>query len=208
MHFQFWNAAVLGCGLATDVGERWFAEWRGLDPRCKVGWRTRWPLQIAQYHPDLILVLLGGQDAFDRRINGVVTKFDTAQGTALAMRDLQEATNIWTKQGAHVVFLTTPYYKLGWPQKIQVERSPLHEPWIDKWNLFERFTADRNTGKATVIDTNRYLDPQGHWTDKVNGITTRTIDKCHLSFAGADFVAQWLTPQLPALARALGARQN
>ena len=66
---QFWDASVPGCGLASDVGERWFAEWRGIDPKCLPGWRERWPRQIARSDPDVVVVLFGAQDAFDRRID-------------------------------------------------------------------------------------------------------------------------------------------
>jgi hypothetical protein len=57
--------------------------------------------------------------------------------------------------------------------------------------------AHRDRANVSVLDLNRYLDPDGKWTDTVDGIKVRTFDRCHLSPAGAAFVAQWLTPQLP-----------
>jgi peptidoglycan/LPS O-acetylase OafA/YrhL/lysophospholipase L1-like esterase len=198
--FVFWSAAVPGCGLATDVGERWFDEWEGLDPRCTPGWRTRWPLQVAAFKPDIVIMLVGGQDMFDRRINGQVIKFDTPAGAALAESDESQAIKLLSARGARVVVLTTPYYVLGWPQQVEVDRSPLYKPWTDMYNGYQRAVAKQAGGKVAILDLNRLLDPNGVWTDTVDGIQVRTFDKCHLSTAGANFVAKWLTPQLAKLA--------
>jgi peptidoglycan/LPS O-acetylase OafA/YrhL len=194
--YVFWNASVPGCGLASDVGERWFGEWRGVDPHCLPGWRQRWPSEIKAFRPDIVVGLFGGQDAFDRRIDGRVFPFDTADGAALAHEDLQGAVKILSAGGAHIVLLNTPYYVLGWPQQVQVDRSTLNPAWIDRFNGFEHDVAAAQPRRVTVLNLNHYLDPDGHWTDTVDGIKVRTFDKCHLSPAGAAFVAKWLTPQL------------
>ena len=135
--YQFWNASVPGCGLGTDVGDRWFDEWRGVYPPCLPGWRDRWPHELKVFRPDIVVGLFGAQDAFDRRMNGHIVHFDTPDGTALATHDLQSATTMLSSRGAHVVLLTTPYYVMGWPQKVQIERSPLNAPWIDRYNLLQ-----------------------------------------------------------------------
>ena len=80
-----------GCGLASDVGERWFAEWRGTDANCLPAWRERWPGQLAAFDPDIVIALFGAQDAFDRRVDGTEVRFDDAEGSLLAQRDLTEA---------------------------------------------------------------------------------------------------------------------
>jgi peptidoglycan/LPS O-acetylase OafA/YrhL len=197
--YQFWNASVPGCGLGTDVGDRWFDEWRGVYPACLPGWRDRWPHELRVFRPDIVVGLFGAQDAFDRRVNGHIVHFDTPDGNALATQDLRSATTLLSSQGAHVVLLTTPYYVMGWPQKVEIERSPLNAPWIDRYNLLQRGVARHSGGRVSVVDLNRYLDPDGHWTDTVGGIKVRAFDRCHLSPQGAAFVAQWLTPKLPKL---------
>jgi hypothetical protein len=99
--------------------------------------------------------------------------------------------------------LTTPYYRIGWPQKVQVERSPLYEPWINEYNLLQLAVARRNKAKVSIFDLNKWLDPNGTWAGTVNGIKVRTFDKSHLSLAGSDYVAQWLEPQIAKLAHSL-----
>jgi hypothetical protein len=195
--FTFWDASVPGCGLGTDVGDRWFAEWRGVEPRCLPGWKDRWPGQVAAFHPDVVVGLFGAQDAFDRRIAGNEIKFDTDAGIQLAQQDMEGAVSVLSASGAKVIMLTTPYYTLGWPQKVDVDRSPLHEPWIDRYNNdVVRAVAARHPDTMSVIDLNRYLDPAGTWTDTVNGIKVRSFDRCHLSELGSNYVAWWLAPQI------------
>ncbi|MFI5101697.1 MAG: SGNH hydrolase domain-containing protein, partial [Actinomycetes bacterium] len=195
-NFQLWNASVPGCGLATDLGQRYTAGWESQPPRCAPGWRDRWPAEVAQWNPKVVVVLLGAQDTFDRRVGSKVFPFDQASGQQLAMGELQQAVNILGKDGARVVFLTAPYYVLGWPEQIVVDRSHLNPAWIDRWNGFLRDTAAANPGKVTVLDLNKVLDPDGHWTDTVDGITVRISDRMHLTGQGADLAAQALMPQI------------
>ena len=201
-HVGFWNVAVPGCGLSSDVGDHWNGvSWLPIYKPCLPPWRERWAQQIAQYHPDVVVMLVGAQDTFDRRINGTVVKFDTSAGARLATLDLQDAVATLSKGGAHVVVLTSPYYVLGWPWQIDTERSSMYKPWIDRYNSLERAVAKGSSGRASIVDLNKYIDPDGVWTDTVNGVKVRTFDKMHLSAAGAQYVAKWLMPQLEVLNR-------
>jgi hypothetical protein len=194
-HFYFWSVAVPGCGLSSDVGDHWNGEsW--LDRRCRPAWRERWPQQLAQFRPDVVVMLVGAQDTFDRRINGQVVKFDTTEGARLAQGDLQDAVTMLSTGGARVVLLTTPYYVMGWPMKIDVKRSCMSHDWIERYNTLQRAVVQRNGSHASILDLNKYIDPNGAWTDAVNGINVRTFDKMHFSSEGATYVAKWLVPQL------------
>ena len=199
--YQFFNAAVDGCGLAQDVGERWFARWIKDDPRCVPGWRERWPAAINGYAPDLIVALFGAQDVYDRKIDGREIPFDSAEGQALAEQELQQAIDILTAGGAHLVLLTTPFYVAGWPMKIQADRSAFNDSWITRYNTIQNAVASRNPDKVSIIDLNRYINPSGRYQKTVNGIEIRTFDNVHLSTEGAEFVIRWLHPQLEYLGR-------
>ncbi|HZP27630.1 MAG TPA: SGNH hydrolase domain-containing protein, partial [Acidimicrobiia bacterium] len=195
-YFQLWNASVPGCGLASDLGQRYTAGWESQPPKCVPGWRDRWPAEVDQFNPQLVVALLGAQDTFDRRVDGRVYPFDSPSGQQLAMGELQQAVDILGKNGAHVVFLTAPYYVMGWPQQIVVNRSQYNPAWIDRWNGFLHDLAAANPGKVSVVDLNRVLDPAGRWTDTVDGVTVRISDRMHLSPAGADLAAQSIMPQI------------
>jgi peptidoglycan/LPS O-acetylase OafA/YrhL len=205
--YSFWNVAVPGCGV-SDIGEHWYKEWKPEDKRCQPKWRERWKKQVDQFRPDVVVMLVGAQDTFDRRINNVVTKFDTAAGASLAKKDLKEAITMLTARGATVVLLTTPYYIPGWPMKVDLKRSCFNEAWINRYNDLQREVQRTSDGKAAVINLTRVLGPDGHYTRTVNGITVRSYDSVHLSEEGSDYVAQWLTPKLRTYAKRLAGKSD
>jgi peptidoglycan/LPS O-acetylase OafA/YrhL/lysophospholipase L1-like esterase len=196
-----WNAAVDGCGITQDVGEQRVWGWQPSRPACSPGWRQRWPLQLSQFNPDVVVLLLGTDDAFDRKINGQEINFDSAEGDRLTRSELQEAVTTLSGSGARVVALTTPYHVIGWPRQIRLERSSYNPDWVNRWNNDLRAVATGNPLTVTIADLNRFLGPEGRWTDTVNGVTVREFDKMHLSAPGADLVGSWLAPQLLRLAR-------
>ena len=205
-----WDAAVDGCGIVQDVGEQRVWHWSSAPPGCSPGWRERWPLQVDQFNPDVVVVLLGTDDTLDRRIGGREITFDSTEGDELTRSELQEAVSILASHGAHVVALTTPYSppeptgaRIGIP-----ERSSYNPRWIDRWNEDLRAVATRNASSVTITDLNRFLAPDGGWTGTVNGVSVRGPDKTHLSPEGADMVATWLAPQLVRLARPSAATAN
>jgi len=195
--WRLWNVAVPGCGLSSDVGDHWDGVgWRLHEDRCDPPWRARWPLQVAAFRPDVVVMLVGTQDIFDRRINGQVVEFDTLAGTLLARADLDEAISVLSAGGARVVVLTTPYHVLGWPMRIDESRSSMYAPWTDRYNSIQRSAVDASGGRAEIRDLNRLIGPDGVWTDTVAGIRVRNRDRMHLSPEGAAFVADWLAPTL------------
>jgi peptidoglycan/LPS O-acetylase OafA/YrhL/lysophospholipase L1-like esterase len=197
-----WNASVDGCGITQDVGERHVWGWETANPACSPGWRQRWPLQVGQFNPDVVVALLGTDDTFDRRIDGREITFDSPEGDDMTRNELQEAVAILSGSGARVVLLTTPYNVLGWPRRVRVDRSTYNPAWVDRWNSSVRAVATRNPSTTTVVDLNRFLGPEGKWGDMVDGVKVHTFDKMHLSPEGADLVAGWLAPQVVRLARA------
>jgi len=199
--YQFFNAAVDGCGLAQDVGARWFSYWLEHDPRCVPGWRDRWPAAISQFAPDIVVALFGAQDTYDRRIDGREIPFLSPEGQALAQQDLQDAINVLSASGAHVVLLTTPYYQAGWPMRIDPDRSAFNPAWIDSYNRIQRTVASLNADRVSVLDLNKYIDPDGRYQKTVGVVTIRSFDNVHFSPEGAEFAIRWLHPQLDFLGK-------
>ncbi len=192
---EVWNAAVPGCGLA-DTGDHWIGRWDGPDERCTPTWRERWPQQVAEFDPEVVVALFGAHDATDRRIDGTEYEFDTEEGAALARAEIEEAVAMLSSGGAKVVLLTAPYYVVSWPQEIDEERSFYNPEWIDRWNQLLRDVAAAHPGLVTVLDLNRLVDPDGVWADSINGVAIRHEDRVHFSSAGASYIGQWLAPQV------------
>ena len=115
---------------------------------------------------------------------------------AVVLHWLDEAIAVLGAGGARVVVLTTPYYVLGWPMRIDEHRSSMYAPWIDRYNSIQRSAVLAAGDTAEIRDLNGLLDPDGVWTDTVNGVRVRKADRMHLSTDGARFVARWLAPTL------------
>ena len=194
--FQFWNAAIPGCGLATEEGERLVAsQWVGPYSKCEPTWRTRWPDQVELWKPDVVVVMLGAQETYDRRIGSRVIYYDTPDGAALRRATLEHAVSEIEAGGSKVVLLTGLYGKLGWPLQIDLARSGFNDSWIDAWNRAVTEVAAVDPAHRTLLDLNAYLDPDGHWSENVQGIQARS-DGVHLTPEAADLAAQWLVPRI------------
>ncbi len=198
--FELFDASVPGCGLLSDRSEVWVGYWQPGDPTGKcITWRDRWPRDVALWDPDVVIALFGGHETQDHRIDGVTYKFDTPAGAALADEELADVRRLLTASGARIVFLTTPYTRQPWPHPVDRARSGYNDRWIDRWNQLLAETAAADPTHAVVVDLNRFLDPDGTWTEIVDGIEVRAPDRVHVSDSGADLVAQWLAPQIAEL---------
>jgi len=200
--FVFVDATVPGCGMASDRGERWVGAWEPPDERCLPEWRVRWRQHVEQFDPDIVLLLLSAHDAVDRRIDGHEIPFDSPEGEALMRADLREAVDLLSSEGARVLVLNTPYYRQPWRLPVDPNRSSFNNAWVDRQNRVAFEVVSAVPERATLFDLNLLLDPEGRWTDTVDGIRVRAPDTVHLSDEGADFVARWIMPNALALAEA------
>ena len=108
-------------------------------------------------------------------------------------RELDLALDIVARKGAHVVLLTAPYTRRAerpdgslWP-----EDAPGR---VDAWNTMLRAAAVRH--RATVIDLNARVCPDGKFTWRAGGVQIRS-DGLHFTPIGVRrYIAPWLLPQL------------
>jgi hypothetical protein len=193
--FVFFDATVPGCGLTSDTGERWVGEWALPDDRCLPPWRTRWADHVSTFDPDVVILPLSAHDAVDRRIGGQEIAFDSDAGAALERRDLRDAVRILSARGARVIVLTMPYFRQPWRLPMDPNRSSFNNAWVDRMNGTAHEAVAPLGPRAAILDLNALLDPEGRWTDTVDGVNVRAPDTIHLSDPGADLVARWLMPQ-------------
>ena len=194
--FRFWNASVPGCGFATEVGDHQLgAQWIAPPEQCRPTWRKRWPAHIAAWNPDVVVVGLGGQVTYDRRLSGHVVLYDTPAGIALARDELDTAVRLLSTRGAKVVVLTALYGRLGWPLQINLDRSGFNDAWINEWNTIARNVAAAHPKSVQLLDLNERLDPGGKFSETIDGVGARS-DGVHLTPEASDITAAWLAPQL------------
>jgi peptidoglycan/LPS O-acetylase OafA/YrhL len=194
-HLLLWNRGVLGCGISRGGDVLEGGQLQHQSSSCN-NWPTRWGQLLDQFHPDVVVMLVGAWDVLDRRINGQWLKLGTPEHDAYFLQTVSDAVNLLGSRGAHVVILTTPYFSrpdLTVPDPVRwIEYDPSR---VDRLNLLFRTWMTQNSGKATLVDLNRFVSPGGHFADTVNGINIRD-DGVHFSPSGADYVADWLGPRL------------
>jgi hypothetical protein len=92
--------------------------------------------------------------------------------------------------------LTLPYIA-------QTTEQPDGSPWdmnlparTNAYNADVRRAVAEHRRQATVIDLNKLLDPQGHYTSYIHGVRVRSFDDEHISTAGGELLRGTLLPQL------------
>jgi hypothetical protein len=195
-HIVMWNRAVLGCGISRGGEVLEGGEWTSQPSSCN-NWPTRWGQYLDQFHPDVVVMLVGAWDVLDRRVNGQELRIGTPEHDVYFLATINEAVDVLGSRGAHVVVLTTPYFNrpdLTVPDPVRwIEFDPTR---VDRINSLFRSWMSQNPDKnATLFDLNRFVSPGGHFADSVNGVNLRD-DGVHFSPSGADYVADWLAPRL------------
>jgi peptidoglycan/LPS O-acetylase OafA/YrhL len=193
-----WNRGRLGCGLFYDGAVFEGGELTPVDPACN--WRERWPSELQLFAPDVVVMLVGAWDILDREVDGHVVRFGSAEYDSSFLHQLDDATNLLASTGAKVVVLTTPFFSR--PELVgETGREwPEYEPWrVDRINSLYRDFLENHPGRYRMIDLNKYVSPQGRFTDELDGQVIRG-DGVHFNTAGSNLVVNWLTPQLQEVA--------
>jgi hypothetical protein len=101
--------------------------------------------------------------------------------------------------GARVVLATSPYTSSG--ETLAGRQWPEDAPWrVREFNAMLRHVTATHSATVSVLDLNKILDPDGHYQAVIDGVTVRSADGVHFTWAG-DF---WMAPQILPPLRALG----
>ncbi|MET0728836.1 MAG: acyltransferase family protein [Acidimicrobiales bacterium] len=192
-----WDTSVVGCplfaaerefdGVRTDGGPQ-CAEWRRD--------RTRW---LADFDPDVVAVLSGVWETYDKVVDGDHLEFGSDAFDDWFSDELDRLVHELSANGARVVLLTVPCNDReegitgAEPPENQAER-------IAHVNDLYRQGARRNGDDAAIVDLHGFVCPGGIYQDRLGEIPLRT-DGVHFTREGAEIVRTWLYPRLASLAR-------
>ena len=192
------NQARLGCDLdPTEIVN--ITGVTGMAAQGCAGWQTRWADMVASRNPDVVGLEVGRWEISDRIYGGHwITIGDRAWDTHLTAL-LTRAVDVLSSRGARVVLFTTPYV-------VQNQEQPDGRPWpvnlpsrVDAFNALLRRVAASRPKVATVVDLNRMLCPNGHYTDLVDGVQVRSSDREHISLQGGELVRSAVLPTIERL---------
>ena len=189
------NASTLGCDfdpVPSVLGGVQYVSWH-----CE-NWQTSWAQTIASYRPQVVGLLMGRFELADHFYDGSWRHLGQPYWDAHLLSELDRAVKILSAGGARVVIFTFPYID---PPLEQPNGDPYPEnvpSRVDSWNVLLRQVAASNPTTTTLIDLNRILDPDGRYTDTIDGVEVREpSDGIHITVVGGE----WLEPQvLPEIA--------
>jgi peptidoglycan/LPS O-acetylase OafA/YrhL len=187
-----------GCGLATALpfNEHGTVTYGTLAPCAK--WPTIWQADVKHVHPQVVALVIGWWEAMDRVYQGTWQHLGDPAFDAYEKRQLEKAVSVLGSGGAHVVLMTSPYYDTG----EQLNGQPWDEDSPTRVNVLNKLilsVAAQHPKTVSVVPLNKYLDPHGHYTLKIDGKTMRFADGVHTTEAAGTYLAPKILPLLAAL---------
>jgi peptidoglycan/LPS O-acetylase OafA/YrhL len=198
------NQGSPGCSLAegNQVRVLWYTDPPGKpcqsdDPE---GLLQTYRSFVTRFDPDVVVYVARG-DTLDTELGGKWQHLGQAALDNWAESRFQAAASVLASGGAHVVFLTSPFYDSGeqgngqpWPEnapgRVATDNRLLHQ------------AAQADPALATVFDLGSLLSPTGQFATSINGVTVRCQDGVHMTIGGGQWVAARLLPDLVSLGRA------
>jgi peptidoglycan/LPS O-acetylase OafA/YrhL len=199
-NFAISGRPIIGCGIATaDIVSDGVTHKQGAE--CD-DWPQDYRDAMTRTDPDVTVLLVGAWEVYDRKVDGMVARAGTPALEAYLRAQLDRAAGILTSNGAPLVLLSTPCFRL--------------EPGgVAKWGIAERNSATRiawfndvlrryaaaHPGRTTFLDLHGVMCPGDRYRNEINGVKTRA-DGMHFTPEGAHLAWRWLLPQLQPLALA------
>jgi peptidoglycan/LPS O-acetylase OafA/YrhL len=198
-----YNGAILGCGI-TNGAE---FELKGVDApmatACSDGpsdelWPHLWLTDIANYKPNVVIILAGRWEVANRTYDGSWTNIENPTYAAYVKQQLEYAVRLAGSGGAHVILMTAPCYDTG--------EQPNGDPWpedsqarLSIYNQLVRQVA-ATSENTSLINFNAMACPGGQFEQDMDGIQVRDADGVHFTFGGGRAFAPEIWPVVVASA--------
>lgn len=192
-----WDRSIVGCSLFP--GERVSgSQVTDGGPQCKI-WRDDRKRWLAQFRPDVVAVLSGVWESYDKVVDGRRLVFGTPGFDRWFSGQLEELIISAERIGARVAFLTVPCNRRA-EGVTAVEPPENDRRRLAHLDALYRSAAQRHPGVASSIDLGGYVCRGGRFDTRVDGVELRSQDGVHFTLDGAAVVWRWLLPKLVALA--------
>ena len=197
---ELFDEGILGCDLSINPSMVGGVEYRGV-PGVNCGsWPAVWAGVVRKYDPEVVGMLIGRFELADHYFDGKWMYVGEPAWDAQLIGSLDEAIDILSARGAHVVIFTFPYIDPPVEQ-------PNGDPWPENlpsrvvaWNALLRQVAKAHPKTTTLINLNQILDPAGHYTSVVDGVLVRPMDDgIHITLQGGEWLQSSILPEVARL---------
>lgn len=210
------DKGILGCGVA-DGPEVQLLGARDATPSACNGspftpgeplanqpWPYQWLAAMNQVNPNVVMILAGRWEVDDREYQGQWTNILNPTFAAYVKQQLEKASDLVTKTGARLVFLTAPCTNEGeqpdgapWP-----EDSPQR---LKVYNDLVRQVAAEHPSTDSVVNLFSMVCPGGQYSATIHGVAVRRTDGVHFTIAGGQYLAPLIMPPVVAVGKAQAA---
>jgi hypothetical protein len=221
-HIAIENMTILGCGVAMGPTVR--GDYRGQfqklhlnSPSCgkisglpahnQVPEAEAWAAWVREVRPNVVVLLAGRWEAYDRFFNGHWTSILHSDFASYTRQALARAVRIGTAMGAHMVLMTTPCYeKIEEPNgTVYPEDDPRR---VRAYNRLVHEVASQFPSIVTVQDLYSLACPKGVFQAELHGAPLRSIDGIHFEVSAPGTGGDILGPTILPLWERLGHEQE
>ncbi|MBM3675006.1 MAG: acyltransferase [Actinobacteria bacterium] len=154
-------------------------------------WRSTFREAVDAFDPDVVVLMTGTMEPFDRMVDGRVLRVGTPELARHLERRLEEVRRLTTGDGRRLLLLTLPCADPG-PQHearwAEVRGDQRRVEWVNEvWGGF----AASHAGSVGVVDLGAVLCPNGNARATFGGADLRP-DGFNLSAQGATTIWDWL----------------
>ncbi len=199
------NDALVGCGvvrsteyIAHGVANLMAASCNSSTPATQQ-WPAQWSGDLAQFHPNVVAVLVGRWEINDRLDQREWMHIGEPAYDTILRQSLEQAVNVAGSTGAQVMLMTAPCFDSGeqdngqpWPEDSATRLSD--------YNTILRQVGSEHPTNTEVFDLGSLVCPGGHFALSVDGVQLRDADGIHIVPTAA--AGQWLDARvLPEVVR-------
>ena len=162
-------------------------------------WERLWTGEIAEFHPQVVGVLIGRWDILDHVEGNAIVHIGQPAWDRHLTSEIDHVADVLSAHGVRVVFFSMPYIDPT-NETLNGALSPEDSPTrVDEFNHLLAVVAARHPGRVSVIDLNRILDPHGEFQSVIDGVTVRWADGIHISKPGGEWLQARVLPTIAQL---------
>jgi uncharacterized protein len=152
-------------------------------------WHQHLKTMLKQYHPDLVIVCVGGDDEQGMKVHGNVYGFDTPQWRARYSTLIRQIDTMTTRAGSYVLWVGLP-----------VMKSNIYNEGVATLNSLYRSVAITVPGVTFLPSWSLFTNTHGQFemAGPVNRVRTllRAPDGIHLSYVGENVFATFVANEI------------
>ncbi len=189
------GSTQLGCGTLLPERETDGQTVPNL-PAC-AQWEPRWTQEVARENPDLVVLMLGLGELYDRRVDGTVLRFGTPEYRQWLYAEMDRRRELVSPNARHFAVATVLCMGISADasnQTTRIANDPDRLRWLNE--SIRSYASERPD--VDVIDLFGTVCADGY-TNEVDGVTLRD-DGIHLNEQGAALVWKRIGPAVIAAA--------